>query len=376
MRRPTAAVLAAVTALLLGACYEAGKGPTSTERTAPPSEAPAATLPPLPWKPAAIAHGGASNPAKNSDGTRRAVDAALEALARGADPVDAAVAGVVVLEDDPRFNAGTGSRVRLDGGTVQMDASLMTSEGRFAAIGVIERVKNPIVVARALLDTPHLFLAGDGATRFARTLGLPDYEPATPEMKERAREIQRRLRDGDEKLPDRWKRFDWRTHWNFEKSVARSFAGLPAAATADAVPTPATASTGSDTVGVAVRSADGRFAVALSTGGTAMTLSGRVGDVPVYGAGLWAGPHGAIAATGEGERIIEAALAREMHGWLADGVSAEEATKRGVDLIREKGLIGVIVLDAVSMSADCTKEMSWSAREEGSTTWLGPEPGK
>lgn len=384
MTRPIAIAVTSLAALLLTACYESGKGPRD-ERHGDGG------LPPLPWKPAAIAHGGASNPAKNSDGTRRAVDAALAALANGADPVDAAVAGVVVLEDDPRFNAGTGSRVRLDGETVQMDASLMTSEGRFAAIGVIERVKNPIVVTRALLETPHLFLAGDGATRFARTLGLPDYDPATPEMKARSREILRKLRDGDPSVDERWNRFDWRKHWNFEKSLGPSLAGLPApagspaaaatatataTAIATAVATPRTTSTGSDTVGVAVRSADGRFAVALSTGGTARTLSGRVGDVPVYGAGLWAGPHGAIAATGEGERIIEAALAREMHGWLQEGATAAETSKRGVDLLRERGLIGVIVIDPVSMQAECTREMSWSAREEGSSTYLGPEPGK
>ena len=315
------------------------------------------------------------------------MDAALAALAKGADPVDAVAAGIVVLEDDPRFNAGTGSRVRLDAETVQMDAALMTSEGRFAAIGVIERVKNPILVTRALLDTPHLFLAGEGATRFARTLGFPDYDPATPEMKAKAREIQRRLRDADPALPERWKKFDWKKHWNFEKSVATAFAGIPSAtATAVATTTAITTATppatpdaattpGTDTVGVAVRAADGRFAVGLSTGGTSYTLHGRVGDVPVYGAGLWAGPHGAIAATGEGERIIEAALGREMHRWMEEGASADEAAKRAVELIRERGDIGVIVIDPTSMSSACSESMSWSGREEGSTTWLGPEPG-
>lgn len=367
MKRSAWKVFAA--AFVLSACYPAGQSPSS------PAATPAKT-----GKAAAIAHGGASNPEKNSDGPRKAVDAALAALARGADPVDAAVAGAVVLEDDPRFNAGTGARVRLDGETVQMDASLMTSEGRFAAIGVIERVRNPIVVTRALLDTPHLFLAGEGATKFARTLGMPDYDPATPEAKAKVKEIRRRLWTNDPSLPDRWRKFDWRKHWNFPKPIAQAFADV-----ADATPTPAPATPaptdpglipGSDTIGVAVRSADGRFAVALSTGGTSITLSGRVGDVPVYGAGLWAGPKGAIAATGEGERIIEAELARDMHRWLESGDSADVAAKKAVAQLRERGDIGVIVIDSTTMSAHCNLPMAWAAREEGSTTYLGPEPGR
>src|SRR4051794_10470721 len=111
-------------------------------------------------RPAAIAHGGVGTSSEASDGCRRAVDAALALLARGVDPLEAAVAAVVVLEDDPRFNAGTGSIVRLDG-SVQMDASVMDSEGRFGAVATIERVKNPVTVARAVLETPHLLLAGD-----------------------------------------------------------------------------------------------------------------------------------------------------------------------------------------------------------------------
>src|SRR5512143_2870810 len=93
-----------------------------------PTPAPAPSPPPLPWKAAAIAHGGVGGPLEVTDGCRAAVDAALHALEQGADPVDAAVAGVVVMEDDPRFNAGTGANVRLDGATVQMDASVMRSD--------------------------------------------------------------------------------------------------------------------------------------------------------------------------------------------------------------------------------------------------------
>lgn len=335
----------------------------------PPPRAPAAAekapLPPPPYRPAAIAHAGAGSPPQNADGCRKAVDAALAVLEKGGDPVDAAVAGVMVLEDDPRFNAGTGSRVRIDGETVQMDAAIMRSDGRFAAVAAVERVKNPIVVARAVMDTPHLLLVGDGATRFARTLGLPDYDPATPEMRAKAASLQDNLRRKDPSLPEPWKTFDWRKHWNFQRSLEE--AGLAA----EKKP----AERGADTVGVSVRAADGRFATALSTGGTAITLRGRVGDVPIYGAGLFASPHGASAATGTGERIIEAALAREVNGWLEAGATPAEAARRAVDLVqRKKGDIGIIVIGPDAMAGAAGSPMAWAGRVQGQPAYAGPAP--
>jgi beta-aspartyl-peptidase (threonine type) len=308
---------------------------------------------------AAIAHGGVGSPSRNTDGCRRAVDAALAALERGLDPVDAAVEGVVIMEDDARFNAGIGSRVRIDGATVQMDASVMRSDGRFGAVAGLEAVKNPVRVARAVLETPHVMLAGDGATRFARTLGFAPFDVTTDEMRQKTADIQKKLLAHDPSLPPAWLAFDWRARWNFERTIDE--AGLGASIPSDA---------GSDTVGVAVRTRDGRFAVALSTGGTAITLRGRVGDVPILGAGLYAGSFGAAAATGTGERIIEAGLARRIHDWLASGSTASAAAKRAVDLLRGKD-IGVIVIARDALAAAADREMAWAAREEGSV-WTSP----
>src|SRR4051812_32439000 len=95
--------------------------------------------PSAPLQAAAIAHGGVGSAASHGDGCRAAVDLALATLASTHDPLAAAVAGVIVLEDDPRFNAGTGSVVRLDG-SIQMDASVMESGGRFGAVAGLERV--------------------------------------------------------------------------------------------------------------------------------------------------------------------------------------------------------------------------------------------
>ncbi len=365
----------------LGAC----KRPP--QNSAPPPEplptcvdpAPAA-IPPTPWKAAAIAHAGVGTPTDKTDGPRAAVDAALKALERGDDPADAAMEGVEVLENDSRFNAGTGSAVRLDGESVQMDAAVMRSDGRFGAVAGIESVRNPVAVARAVMDTPHLILQGDGATRFARTLGMPVYDPSTKERVDQANRIRQKLISHDPSIDDAWDGFDWRARWNYPTPLAdlvaggASDAGTPAVADAgsaakDASPPPLAA--GHDTVGVAVRTTDGRYAVALSTGGYALALRGRVGDVPILGAGLFAGVYGASAATGTGERIIEAALSREVQAWMKTGLSPADAAQRAVEQLREKGDIGIIVIGPTSMAARADREMAWAGRESGSTVWEG-----
>lgn len=358
MRRPALPILFALSIRIV-ACSkdEPPAGPAAgTSQSAPSPKPPA--VPATPMRAAAIAHGGVGSPPEMSDGCRAAVDAALSALEKGVDPLDAAVAGVVILEDDPRFNAGTGSRVRIDGVTVQMDASVMDSSGRFGAVSVIEGVKNPVKVARAVADTPHRLIAGDGATRFARSLGMPPYDPSTPETRAKTAAILEQLRRADPSLPADWKNFQWRSAWNFERTLEE--AGL---SEKDA---------GSDTVGVVVRTADGRYAAALSTGGTSITLRGRVGDVPILGAGLFAGKHGAAAATGKGERIMEAGLARAAHGWLEAGNSPSEAADRAVRELKEKGDIGIIIAAPEGLAAAADRPMAWAARLAGESAWQGP----
>jgi beta-aspartyl-peptidase (threonine type) len=306
--------------------------------------------------PAAIAHGGVGTPASDSDGCRAAVDAALAALEAGADPLDAAVAGTILLEDDPRFNAGTGSMVRLDG-SVQMDASAMHSDGRFGAVAVIERVRNPIRVARAVVDTPHLLLAGDGATRLARAMGLGDHDPATAERRAATDRIKTRLRARVADLPPFWRGPAWRRLWNYEQPPDDLDPGDEPG----------------DTVGVVVRDAAGGFGAALSSGGTALMLRGRVGDVPIFGAGLFAGVHGAAAATGIGERIVERLLAHTVHGWLGAGVPAQEAAERAVASISAAGdtPIGIVIVTASELAAAADRPMAWAGRAAGGP-WSGP----
>ena len=168
-----------------------------------------------------------------------------------------------------------------------------------------------------------------------------------------------RLRDKAPDLPEFWRTSEWRKRWNYELRPATL--GLdPAAA-------------GSDTIGVAVRAPDGRFGVALSTGGTAIMLRGRVGDVPIYGAGLYAGAHGAAAATGTGERIIEVLLAHTVHGWLAAGMPAPRPPSAASISIKAKAATGLIVIGPTTLGAAASRPMAWAGREDGGA-WTGPTP--
>ena len=107
--------------------------------------------------------------------------------------------------------------MRLDGESMQMDASVMCSDGKFGAGAGIERVRNPVRVARAVMDSPHLLLQGDGATRFAPTLGMTDYNPATPESLRRSHKQHALLLSRD--TPPEWRSFDCRARWNFDLPV-------------------------------------------------------------------------------------------------------------------------------------------------------------
>ncbi len=275
--------------------------------------------------PLVLTHGGAGASAANKDGCDRAADVGLGALVRSGSALDAAIAAAVVLEDDERFNAGTGSNLRLDGRTIQMDAAVATSEGGYGAVGAIERVKNPVLVAREVLGTPHVFVVGPGATALARRTGHADHDPTTPRARAKLERALAALREAGLD-PDH------------EATVAPWRGGL--------LERLSNFDDGCDTIGAVARAADGTFAAACSTGGTLLMLRGRVGDSPIYGAGLYAGRAGAVCATGIGEEIIRQLLSRTVYDWLAAGVSADEACARGVARFAPHLDVGVIAVGA------------------------------
>lgn len=298
----------------------------------------------VPDGPLAVTHAGVGSPMSDADGAERAARAALDALRGGAPALDAAIAGTVVLEDDPRYNAGTGANIRLDGKTIQLDASLMTDDGRFAAVAAIERVKNPIRAARLVLDSPHVLLVGEGATRFAHKLGLPDELPTSPQAEEKYRARMQRLREVT--LAPGSTEPDWRAYWNFPNPMPADMRAWREHG---------------DTVGTVVRTADARFAATLSTGGTSVTLYGRVGDVPIYGAGLFAGPAGAVACTGQGEEIVRRSLARTVYLDIEHGTPAADAVARAAASFDPRWDVGLIAVDRHGWGAAATQPMAHAA---------------
>ncbi len=234
-------------------------------------------------------------------GVRAAARAGLEVLAKGGSALDAVCAAVVVLEDDPFFNAGTGSTLNRDG-EVEMDASVMVGEGlRCGGVAALRRVRNPVLVARKVMEvTPHALIAGPGALAFARSHGFPAHDPVTRESRERYR---RALR-------------------------AERLAG-------------------GNTVGAVALDASGGLAAATSTGGTALKLPGRVGDSPIPGAGNYATVSAAASATGHGELIMRALATKSLCDLVAAGPGAQAAAERVVaGLPIETGeSVGLIALD-------------------------------
>lgn len=196
------------------------------------------------------------------------------------DPLTSVVNAVVIMEDDPNFNAGTGSVIRIDG-SIQMDAAVSTP-GRFGSVIGIEMVKNPVIVAKDVMEkTPHVMLAGSGAIDFARRCGHKPYDPKTP----RSIEAYRKMIEGiKENMTENEKYIE------FKKLIDSGLIEEP-----------------HDTVGAVAR-INGKFAAAVSTGGASPMMRGRVGDVPVPGAGIYCGDQGAVVATGIGEDIAKRVL--------------------------------------------------------------------
>ncbi len=243
---------------------------------------------------AIVLHGGLS--------IRRELQEHVEIYAQKAIEMDTALEAVVeavrLMEDDPLYNAGTGSNMRFDG-SIQMDAAVMIP-GDFGAVINIEHVRNPVLVARdVMLHSPHLILSGDGAVSFARMRGYEYYDPTTERAREKREKTIKKLKMGE-------------ISQYYHPEFFRELLG--------------------DTVG-AVAFFEGEIAAAVSTGGTSLTLRGRVGDSPIPGAGIFAGDKGAVVATGIGEEIIRRMLSLSIYSRIGDDslekICEEEIRKFG-----------------------------------------------
>lgn len=274
---------------------------------------------------AIVVHGGAGAGSELSDGCRLAAQAAAQSLALGEPALSAAVAAVLVLENDERYNAGTGAALRLDGRSIEMDAAVMDTRGTLGAVAALRAVKNPVLVALDVAQSPHVLLAGEGAQRYARSRGHAAYDVVPDRSRRAYQHLLQKMATCEQPMAG-VDNIAFARHWNGEG------------------PPPFQAPTGCDTVGAVVRDADGHFAVACSTGGSAPSLLGRVGDTPLIGCGFYAGADGAVAASGIGEYLIRTMLAATVYRWIADGVDLHEALRRGIALIRPDAATALIAV--------------------------------
>lgn len=252
-------------------------------------------------KPALIVHGGAGQIRDDSlperlDGCKAAALAAWDILAQNGSALDAAEAAVMVLEDNPLFNAGTGSTLNQIG-NVEMDAAIMDGDLlRVGAVAAVQRIKNPIKLARRVMeDGRHVILGSEGALMFAREIGFPECSP--------------------ESLIVEHERKRWAEKYG--------------------------------TVGCVVLDANGKIAVATSTGGIFNKLPGRIGDSPLPGCGTYADDRGGVSCTGFGEAIIRVVLGKTAIDFLAEGIDPNAAARKSLELLEAKtgAQAGLIMID-------------------------------
>jgi beta-aspartyl-peptidase (threonine type) len=286
-----------------------------------------------PTAPVAIAiHAGAGtiqredlDPQKEAE-IRARLDEAVRAghgvLASGGSALDAVTRAVTLLEDSPYFNAGRGAVFNAEG-VNELDASIMDGATLNAgAVAGVRNVRNPVLLARRVMtDSVHVMLIGAGAEAFAREHGIA-FEP------------------------DEYFFTDYR--WQqLQKARSRDSARRSAASP----------DTWLSTVGAVALDANGDLAAATSTGGMTNKRWGRVGDVPVIGAGTYADNAScAVSATGHGEYFIRATVARDICARVQyTGASLQEAADQVVmqKLVEMGGTGGIIALDpqgAVSLT--------------------------
>jgi L-asparaginase / beta-aspartyl-peptidase len=294
---------------------------------------------------ALIVHGGAGaiSPDRYDaarEGCRAAAAAGWQILLQGGSALDAVETAIVTLENDPGFNAGTGAVLTKDG-RAELDAGLMDGSSlEVGAVAGVERIKNPILLARSVLHSPHTLLMGKGAEAFAQRCGMPlcrRSDLVTPAQYAR---WQHGYASGDD-VHLGLKRDAGTLHQKSKKPVS---AGAPVNAEmvhADGHQ--------HGTVGAVAVDCQGRTAAGASTGGIAAKHPGRIGDTPLPGCGFYAEDGlGGVSSTGHGEDFIRLVLARRALDFIADGLSAQAAATACIRLLdqRVQGSGGLIVLDA------------------------------
>jgi beta-aspartyl-peptidase (threonine type) len=259
-------------------------------------------------------------------------------LKAGKTATDAVGAAITVLEDDPLFNAGKGAVFTHDGKN-ELDASIMDGSTLAAgAVAGVHRVRNPILLARAVMEhSPHVMMVGDGAETFATEQGFKLVDPSYFRTDRRWQELQKALKDDMAGVP------------LTERLLALKHFG---------------------TVGALARDDEGRLAAGTSTGGMTDKQYGRVGDSPIIGAGTYANVACAVSGTGWGEYYIRVSAAREICMRMTElNESAEQAGRAVInDEIPQMGGDG----GAIILGADGSVSMPFNT-EGMYRGWIGAD---
>ncbi|MBA3999695.1 isoaspartyl peptidase/L-asparaginase [Brevundimonas sp.] len=265
---------------------------------------------------------------------RAALSTALEAgaavLRSGGSALDAVQAAIQLMEDDPLFNAGRGA-VFTAAGANELDAAVMDgTDLNLGAVAGVTRTRHPVALARAVMEqSPHVMLIGQGADAFAVEQNLEQVDPSWFFTERRWRGLVSALEAQGLPVPERP-------------------AGAPSAEAQANLPAPPLNERKFGTVGAVALDSEGRLAAATSTGGMTAKRWGRVGDVPVIGAGTYASNIDgcAVSATGSGEYFIRATVARDICARTAGGAGLQSAADAEIAQVGELGGDGgVIALD-------------------------------
>lgn len=240
----------------------------------------------------------------------RALEAGSAVLAAGGSALDAVQAAVEIMEDEPLFNAGRGAVFTAEGRN-ELDAAIMDGATLNAgAVAGLTTTRHPVAAARAVMErSPHVMLIGPGADAFAASDGLEQVDPAYFFTENRWRGLVRALERAGLPVPPRPE-------------------GAPAPGGMAALPQAPLDERKFGTVGAVALDSEGRLAAATSTGGMTAKRWGRVGDVPVIGAGTYASNADgcAVSATGSGEYFIRATVARDICANMGDAYAQYDAS--------------------------------------------------
>lgn len=257
-------------------------------------------------------------------GLSHALNAGEKILKSGGSSLDAVEAAVRELEDCPLFNAGRGSNFTFDG-INEMDASIMEGATlRAGAVSMVRRIKNPIALARKVLDkNEYVLLTAEGAQRFARECRIAEVSDDYFHTEFRWRAMLRNRDGGKSKLSE-----DVVPEADICDPLDKKFG----------------------TVGAVAMDMHGNLAAATSTGGTTAKYPGRVGDSAIIGSGTYANNETcAISCTGHGEHFIRNVTAHEISNLMKyGGFSLKQAADQVVyeQLVKQGGRGGVIAVDA------------------------------